>query len=205
MWFKRGGVDNGLPSGYIRLKYIQATYNQYFDTGYIPNYNSAFDVTFSVDSNNLKYDCALFGTRNSNLSNSYLFWCHGDGYSGGKSTIIFNGKQTQVDNFSLDAIHNVYFTNGSYRIDGVDNIFASAGNGSPTGSLIIGGFRHGDAVQARKFYGKIFGFKIYESNKHIRNYIPCKSSTGEIGLYDIVNKTFSPSATTHAFIAGPEV
>ena len=53
--------------------------------------------------------------------------------------------------------------------------------------------------------GKIYSCKIWDNGTLIRNYIPCKrNSDNKIGMYDIVNDTFSSSANNYNFIAGSE-
>ena len=52
---------------------------------------------------------------------------------------------------------------------------------------------------------RIYSCKIYSNSALIRQFVPCKNSSGEVGLYDEVNNVFYGNAGTGVFIAGPEV
>ena len=46
---------------------------------------------------------------------------------------------------------------------------------------------------------------IYDGENPVRDFIPCKSPSGEIGFYDIVTAEFYGNAGSGVFTAGPEV
>ena len=48
----------------------------------------------------------------------------------------------------------------------------------------------GGTVDTRRISGKLYGCKIYDNDKIVRDFIPCKNSSGVIGLYDTVNSQF---------------
>jgi hypothetical protein len=54
------------------------------------------------------------------------------------------------------------------------------------------------------FYGafKVGAVKIYDNGTLVRDYIPCQTDTGEIGLYDMESATFYGNAGTGEFVAG---
>ena len=56
-----------------------------------------------------------------------------------------------------------------------------------------------------KMIGKIWYCKIYDDDVLVRNFIPCKNPSNEIGMYDTVNDVFYGNAGTDSFIAGAEV
>ena len=47
--------------------------------------------------------------------------------------------------------------------------------------------------------------QIYDNGTIVRNYIPCQTTSGEIGLWDSLNKMFYRNAGTGTFTAGPAV
>ena len=47
--------------------------------------------------------------------------------------------------------------------------------------------------------------KIFDSVSLLRDFVPCKSKSGEIGLYDLVSNGFFRNLGTGSFVAGPEV
>ena len=52
---------------------------------------------------------------------------------------------------------------------------------------------------------QIYGCKLYSGSTLIRDFVPRKNSSGEVGLYDNVTKQFYGNAGSGAFIAGEEV
>lgn len=198
-------LSKSLPAGYTQLEYIESTGTQYIDTGYVPNSNSQFDITFLVNQANLNVDCPLFGVRTSGSGNSYTFWCHGVGYSAATySALIFNDKENRISNFKLNNKHHVTLKNGLYSINGVNTSFTKVGEGTPNQNLILFGLANGASIDGRKFVGLVYGFKISENNALKRNFIPAKNSSGTIGMYDLVEGKFYTNKGTGTFTAGAE-
>lgn len=199
-------VGWSFSNGYTDLEYIGTTGTQYIDTEYIPNENSKFDISFMVNEANTKVDCPFFGVRTAGYANSYTFWCHGQGFNGGASQVIFNGKIASIGYFSLNTKHNLVFSNGSCSLDNVSYTLASASAGTPNLSIILFGLRTGTTIDGRKFYGRAYDFKIYESNTLVRNFVPSlNNSTGVIGMYDKVNNKFYTNSGTGKFVNGSAI
>lgn len=191
-----------MPTGYTQLDYLEATGKQYIDTGYIPNADSKFDVTFLVNDANLDVDCPLFGARN-NWENSYTFWCHGEGYSAA-SQLIFNGKTSSLGNFKLNVKHRLTVQNGNYTLNGTTTTFASVSSGSPanTNLILMGLNNGGTSIDSRRFVGYVYSFKIYDNNVIVRNFVPARNSAGVLGMYDTVGNKFYTNKGEGNFIAG---
>lgn len=51
----------------------------------------------------------------------------------------------------------------------------------------------------------LYSCQIYDNGTLIRDYIPCQTTAGEIGLWDDANSVFYGNAGTGAFSAGPVV
>lgn len=191
---------------YTQLEYIESTGTQYIDTGYVPNENTRLNIQFAVNEANTKVDCPLFGTRTSGSRNSYTFWCHGVGFSGGNSQIIFNDTVNYVGYFDLNKKYTVSIQNGSYSINGTQTTFSKVSSGTPTGAnLILFALNTGGSVDSRRFAGLLYSFRIYDNNTLVCNFIPSQNSSGAVGLYDTVTKTFYGNAGTGTFVAGPAV
>ena len=47
---------------------------------------------------------------------------------------------------------------------------------------------------------RLYSAKIWDNDILIRDYVPCKNSNGEIGLYDFVNNQFYGNSGTGEFI-----
>ena len=52
---------------------------------------------------------------------------------------------------------------------------------------------------------KLYSCKIYDNGTLVRDFIPCQTTSGEIGLWDDVNSVFYGNAGTGTFTAGPEI
>lgn len=52
---------------------------------------------------------------------------------------------------------------------------------------------------------RLYSFELYDNGQIKRNFIPCKNSSGTIGLYDTINNKFFTNKGTGTFKAGPEV
>ncbi len=53
--------------------------------------------------------------------------------------------------------------------------------------------------------GKLYSAKVYDNGTLIRDFVPCTSPSGAIGLYDLEGKAFYENTLTGAFTAGPAV
>ena len=52
---------------------------------------------------------------------------------------------------------------------------------------------------------KIYSCQIYDAGKIVRDYVPCMSPDGVLGLYDTIGNTLYKNAGSGNFVAGPEV
>lgn len=199
------GFDTTI-SDYTALEYIETNGSQYIDTGYIPNEKTKFDITFAANSANAGIDCPLFGVRASDYSNSYLFWCHAEGFSGGASQIIFNGTKSNVGYFTVDKKYNIVIQNGSYSINGTTSSFTSVSAGTPNKNLILFGLSNGGNIDGRKFAGRLYAFKIWDNGTLVRDFVPCvRNSDGVVGLYDKVGGKLYTNSGTGSFVAGDAI
>lgn len=51
----------------------------------------------------------------------------------------------------------------------------------------------------------LYNCKIYENEIAVRDFIPCKNPSGNIGLYDVISGEFYGNAGSGSFTAGPVV
>lgn len=183
---------------YIELDYIESTGTQYINTGYNPNnttkiimdaqFNNYTSVTpikayfYCVDGSN------RFGIIDASSSNNLIHFYYSN--LGSKSlsipidsrrTIVVDGASATIDGTTLS------FSAKTYQMSRPLFLFAGNENG----------------VTKFQVDGKIFSCKIYDNGAIVRDYIPVKMrKTGEIGLWDKVNRQFYGNAGTGMFIAG---
>ncbi len=211
---------------YVMLEYIQSTGTQYIDSGVTPSTDvSASDGKLST---RVKARAAmtstdqyhfLIGTDTVLNSKEYLFGLFMNATY--KSVGVQYGSQNPNTARSADnsiALNTAYDIEGGW---GQVNAWATA-NGKT--AIIKNTTRYGinDTlwVLARhvtyadghegaqptskvKLYSMQI-FRPYNAESPVRDYVPAmRLSDNVAGLYDRVNKTFSPSASSDSFIAGP--
>lgn len=187
----------GLPNGYTQLEYIQSSGTQYIDTGFKPNQNSRvtcdFEYTSSVE------EQTIFMSRRTSAQDQFgLFhnesgWTfrYGEGSSVDNTIGIMDRILLDI-NKNVATLNEVKLTNGTATFNTNVNLmlFVRNTNGKLNNYAIA----------------KLYACSIYsDETTIIRNFIPCKNSSGVIGLYDTVNSQFYANAGTGTFIAGPEV
>lgn len=191
------GVSNfekrNLPSGYTQLGSIKSDGTQHFNTGFIPNQNtrvvckaiytqdSTATYLFGSDGGSgVAY--FAFGSANGNLRLAY-----------NTSSYYFTTGLSFTDVITIDVNKNVATINGSHSVTATSATFNS---GYPL--FLFADNRAGEVYGATP--SEIVAFEIYDNGTLARDYVPCKNSSGAIGLYDMVNGTFGTGSG--AFTAG---
>lgn len=183
--------EAGLPEGYLQLSYIQSSGTQYIDTGFKPNQGTRviMDVESSTDST-----AAFFGTRDTETTNSYILWQ----LSGTSIRSDYGANQVQQDTSSsgvrvtIDKNRNIC-TFGSVSIENEASTFSCANN------LLLLTASTGGTVDTRKLVARLYSCKVYDDDLLIRDFVPVKNETDQVGLYDLVEEKFYANAGTGAF------
>ena len=183
-----------LPSGYIRLEYIQSTGTQYINSKFKANQDTRVVIDFEYISGDVvfgAYDAAGangFGLQAA--SKWYTYYGTSSAYS---STAV-------VANIRLvaDVNKNVSTLNGAVLRTATANTFSGAN------PLIIFGIYNASAPGFLTAL-KIYSCQIYDNGTLIRDFIPCKNASGVIGLWDDVNSVFYQNAGSGTFTSGPEI
>ena len=189
-------APDGLPAGYTRLAYIQSSGTQYTNTGFKPNQDTrvVLDVEITGENESLAAN-DFFGCRTSvsskafavqwNTSNNYFQHFYNDGLdnldfgSFNRQIIEMNKNVLLIDGVSHTRTYK------SFQCDYPMYIFAlnNAGTASFFSNM------------------RVYSCQIYDNGTLVRDYVPCVTS-GNVGLFDRVNKTFYGNAGTGTFIAG---
>lgn len=189
-----------LPNGYKRLEYIRSSGTQYIDTGFKPNQDTR--VVMDVEPSNSGADVWFFeGRHDANSYRSGVFVQYSLAtplfYSDyGTSRLKLSGVPTTsritIDkNKNVVSIGSVSVTHGTQTFQSNYNLYLLCNNTAGTKK----GYVH----------GKLYSCQIYDNGALIRDYIPCQTTSEEIGLWDDVNSVFYGNAGTGTFIAGPVV
>ena len=188
-----------LPTGYTQLDYIESTGTQYINTGITPDTTLEFDTTFNT-SNNLSmsnYGC-IFGSRVGSGNKDIQLTTYSEfGYSG---TIRWGNTYGGNAYLSNNTKINVKLKNNKYYVDNEEkqSITIDASN---TYNIFIFALDAGGTVSQ---YGKLklYTFKLWKNGSLVRNFVPCKNASDEVGLYDLASETFFANAGTGTFTAG---
>ena len=187
-----------LPSGYTRLEYIEATGTQYVDTGFIPNQDTSI---VAVVSDWDTPSSSVFGTRISTSSSEmHMVTINSRGASRsayGSSILSFPSSTSCTSKTTINRQKNVTSI-GSESVTNTEQTFTS------TYPLYLCGTNTGGSC-THYFIGKLYSCQIYDDATLVRDFIPCKNTSGMVGLWDDVNDVFYGNAGTGSFTAGPEV
>ena len=194
------GVENftprELPNGYTQVEYIESSGTQYIDTGFKPNQDTRvmMDAEIAKASSGATYIISLGAYEPSayyqlriTSANSYLT------SDFGANTVNFS-ELSLPGRYAIDKNKNVCSV-GDLSVTNTDSTFQSESNMWLFGGTTTAG---GHLYNS----GKIYSCKIYDNGVLIRDYVPCKNSSGTIGLYDLVNAVFYQNAGTGTFTAG---
>lgn len=183
-----------LPSGYKRLEYIQSSGTQKIDTGLLVEKSDSFEMEFEWTPTAPSSACYVgadgylqvgIGTSGYGLfltSNTRAYGTRDKVrvvFANVTETLYVNNTQVFSHNWSNENLPNVKL--GLFSCGAARNTWRSG------------------AVTA-----KLYGCTIKKSGVLVRNFIPCKNSSGVIGLWDDVNSTFYGNAGSGTFTAGPE-
>ena len=190
-----------LPLGYAKVEYVESSGNQYVDTGVYGHDNIA--ARSKMLWKTVPSDDGYLGVRASGDTRIYLIYsaskwttCYGSWTPGSKLTI------------AKDVVYDVetIMKPGERRIvvDGVEaqSLSSTADISVPyTFSL----FGMNSAGSVSKTSARCYSLQIWEYGVLTRDYVPCYSDAdAAYGLYDLVNGTFSKSATATALL-GSEI
>ena len=197
-WIFQFVPGSKLPSGYTELEYIQSSGTQYIDTGFKPNQDTRVVTKFDM----LQTDTAwrkLWGSASGSYDLDFALWNFGttklQSYYGTKTN---NSVPITGMSLDVDANKNIWKYSG-------ETITFDKNNFTCAYSMYIFDVNKDNDPNYLPGMMKLYLFKIYDNDVLVRDFIPCKNSSGTIGLYDSVNNQFYQNAGTGTFIAGPEI
>ena len=188
-----------LPSAYQEVEYIQSSWTQCIDTGYIPSNNTKIEMSMWWFNSSTNAN-ALFGARyswnatasigrwfqrsvNAAVSPYWYWWMFGRNYSSWTDNFnVFSWWDWWNHILSLD--QSWFYQDGVKKYTPYTVTFTSPVN------LYI--FSNNTNWQISEFAPyKLYYFKIYNSWTLVRDFVPCyRKSDNVIWLYDLVNNQF---------------
>ena len=187
-----------LPEGYTQLTYIEATGTQYIDTGYVPNQNTRIILdahivpTTSID--------PVFGSRTALDGNAFGLWLTApDAVDPQYGNVRYNTQTINTD-YEQRLIYEM--NKNVFTVNGITKTFAETTFDSTYPMYLFQINNFGDLF-SRYTKGKIYSCKIYDNDVLVRDFVPCKNPSGEVGLYDLVNSAFYGNAGSGIFSGAP--
>lgn len=185
--------NSTLPSGYIKLSYIESTGTQYIKLDLPITKDTICRIKFNMTE--ATGSCIMGSIPPFRFFNAYAsaFLDWGRGTGGGR----INGGSIKAG-----TLYDIEF--GDFYVKNLD-----------TGENIISGESWGDTIKyssdpimimkcpgTQEAKGKVYYAQVYETGTLVRDLLPCINPDGEVGLYDLVKGRFHGNAGTGDFIAG---
>ena len=191
-----------LPSGYKQLEYIEATGNQWVDTGFTPNQDTRIVLDFAATTltvtDGVKSNC-LVGSRENTSSRAFALNITTEGYY----RFGYNKSSPTTTAAADTNRHTADMNKNVLSLDGAVIYTATYATFSGYASVYIGQI-HATSNNYYKGYVQIFACQIYNNGTLVRDFVPCQNADGAIGLWDAVSLKFYGNAGTGTFVAGPE-
>ena len=181
-----------LPSGYKRLKYIQSSGTQYVNSNFKANQNTRVVIDFEYISGDVvfgAYDVAGANGFGLQAASNKWYTYYGTSSAYSSTAVVANTRLV------ADVNKNVSTLNGAALRTATANTFSGAN------PLIISGMYNASAPSFLTAL-KIYSCQIYDNGTLVRDFIPCQTTSGDIGLWDDVNSVFYGNAGTGTFTAG---
>lgn len=187
-----------LPSGYIKLDYIQSSGTQYINTGFTPKGNSR--VVMDFENMLIPADAAaLFGARTDTEKNVFGMWFDTTAVQPHYGNVTYNTNPIAVASYNVRQIYDL--NKGVATVGGTSVTFNQLTFNSGCNLTLLAINTNG-TVDERRASGKLYSAKIYDNGTLVRDFIPCKNASGTIGLWDNVNSVFYANAGTGTFSTG---
>lgn len=208
----------GLPAEYQQVEYLESTGEQYINTGLSPTEGLQSIIEFTLSSNVVSYSgMYIFGSRYYGGSlYSSNFWICIPSNTSIKFPRGYNDDKDKTVTVSAlsDNINSLLFRSNYIELN---NIYLSTDVVPINNQRIVPLALFGSRLQNQ--YGNVTitkapaGLRIYSAKLGTsddpalyRDYIPCYRKSDNItGMYDLVNKLFTPYTGTANFITGNNV
>lgn len=189
------GGDSLLPDGYTELSYIQSSGTQYIDTGIAPSSTLKVVTTFTVNDDGWN-NYSIFGSAWS--ESGFMV----DALSGGKIVFYSKGYGRQVS-ANVGSPNTIECSQSEFVVNGTS--YQMTGTGTESTNNIFIFWVGNQAYTDNRGRMKLYSFQMYDNGTLVRDFVPCISDSGAIGLYDIVEEQFYSNAGTGVFTASDAV
>ena len=189
----------GLPIGYTRLDYIESTGTQYIDTGFVPNQDSRAIIELMY----VKSSNGAYGSRNTTEIDGFCMRVNSTRWQP-----QYNDDMRVITNPKPDnEWHIVDHNKNVWHLDDAALWTATYAEFTSPHPFAIGGIiaNKSGVKTLYEGYCRYRSCQLFDNDVLVRDLIPCKKSSGEIGMYDMLNAKFYGNAGSGEFIAGEEL
>ena len=172
------------------LEYIQGSGTQYINTEIMPNQDTRLDLQASFAQ-----------TGSHTIVGADLGWT-ANGFSIGVGFAHYGTDTSNINGMNDGLMHLISMDKNTLSVDGVSVHTFSAQTFSVGYPLVLFANNRSGSIEEITTM-TLCSSQIYDNGTIVRNYIPCQTSSGEIGLWDALNKMFYRNAGTGTFMAGP--
>lgn len=184
------------------VEYLESTGTQWIDTGVVVGANSRIELKTTIGklSSEVNYICGA----SSGFNNHFNFCIRGNdgnnlsGFFGVKSVDFSTVTAQTGQTYHLVASKNGVFINGEKTPTPVGDSFLDAT------TLIFGKRNSISVVNGYKYNGKVYYFKIYDSDTIVRDFIPVLDRDMRPAMYDRVTGKLFYNKGTGEFLIGPD-
>lgn len=190
-----------LPVGYTELEYIESTGTQYIKSDLVPTWNSQISIDVQTISWT-SFSC-LVGSRDTSSVTAALanLLAYNTNY---RIRSDYYGSSIAYDT-NIFSRHKIVKNGPSVYLDGTKIIENVANNKESTLPVAVMGMNDGGVYQYL-FRGRLFSFQMQNAlGGKSADYVPCKSPSGAIGVFDLISQKFFGNSGTGEFIPGPEI
>ena len=172
------------------LEYIQGSGTQYINTGIMPNQDTRLDLQASFAQ-----------TGSHTIVGADLGWT-ANGFSIGVGFAHYGTETSNINGMNDGLMHLISMDKNTLSVDGVSVHAFSAQKFSVGYPLVLFANNRSGSIEEITTM-TLCSSQIYDNGTIVRNYIPCQTTSGEIGLWDALNKMFYRNAGTGTFVGGP--
>lgn len=194
-------IIQNVPEDYEPLDYIENKESCYIDTGVSPTGETGFDLTLKLDPSNTGDHQIM-----TSISNSVYFTLRVTSKGGGISARY--GTQSLIKLYTPDPWtdkHTVSMRNGSYSVDGSTAASFNKENFEIARTLYLFD-QNTDDGRSFPTKARVYRLTIYENETAIRDFVPVsRKSDNEVGMYDLIGKTFYKSSGEGTLVAGRNI
>ena len=192
------GVQSRLPAGYLELSYIESTGTQYIDTGFMHNQDTR--TVMDVQATSMTTNAWAFGGRitNANAKHDVFYYNTNSTW-----TSDYHSSRKYPEGISATARVLIDFDKNVCTINGV-TVTHVATTFQSTANLMLLALNTAGTISGQ-MSAKLYSCQIYDNGTLIRDFVPCISPSGEVGLFDLVNQQFYGNAGTGVFVSGERV